>query len=341
MPQAEGIGHVLFKQRSQDAGADIVFEVADTTCWAHSIVVTKRSPIFAALFNGGFVEGRERRCKVEDCSVEDFHQFLHLVYTGEFCTDEPLGARVLASATHVLLPKLLRLQPIPPEDGTELRRLLTDWKVRVLHSDREDGHWISSCDPELLRALRAMPSMKMDKPTFGQLNSAHSAVKRTLAVMRLLDRYIVDGFGDICVARLQVLVTWGSSLYYVVRHQLQFPVDSAHHLALDSVCKQLVGRADVSERDINEFLHGYKILPVRGTESLRDVSACLQILKWQMDWVSTNAAAVPDAYAERCRLTISQSIQEVVKRLNQCPDVPLPTEGVPEKKRKRVQDASA
>ena len=75
------LGRELSQLLESGAGADVTFKVEDEELKAHRIVLTARSPMFAALLNSPMREGEEGVVTFPDVRVPVFRGVLHFVYT--------------------------------------------------------------------------------------------------------------------------------------------------------------------------------------------------------------------------------------------------------------------
>ena len=75
------LGTELSQLLESGAGADVTFKVENEELKAHRIVLTARSPMFAALLNSPMREGEEGVVTFPDVRVPVFRGVLHFVYT--------------------------------------------------------------------------------------------------------------------------------------------------------------------------------------------------------------------------------------------------------------------
>merc|ERR1712014_529338 len=82
------------------ASHDFTFHTRDASVTAHAAVLSKASPVLAAMLTTGMCEGQQRRIELKDVSSESVRLFLGLVYTGtttmDFGQSEALAALDLA-----------------------------------------------------------------------------------------------------------------------------------------------------------------------------------------------------------------------------------------------------
>lgn len=91
----------LWELMYQDSAShDFSFEARDGSVTAHAAVVSKASPVLAAMLTTGMSEEHQRRVALKDASAESVRLFLSLVYTGsttmDFGYSEALAALDLA-----------------------------------------------------------------------------------------------------------------------------------------------------------------------------------------------------------------------------------------------------
>ncbi|KAK9835467.1 hypothetical protein WJX74_000792 [Apatococcus lobatus] len=178
------LGRELSQLLESGAGADVTFKVEDEELKAHRIVLTARSPMFAALLNSPMREGEEGVVTFPDVRVPVFRGVLHFVYTDSLPEDldgtnldAAMAQHLLVAADRFALPRLRRIcerrlcETVEVETvattlalaeqnhGEELKRVCLEFVSRHLQQVMgSEGyqHMVTSCpqlQAELLRTI--------------------------------------------------------------------------------------------------------------------------------------------------------------------------------------------
>lgn len=323
MREADGIGELLFRQRNRDGGADVVFEVCRQEIWAHSIVITKRSKYFESLFSGEFREAKDLRAHVQDCTVKDFEAFLYLLYTCKFDIQRPFGTTALATLGPRIAMK--RITNVSLDSVVDFVQQHPAYSIVYTDGTVEGGALIRA-RPSLsnrlsFHLLQAFPDATTKNVSDKEFAHARSVLASVLAVMKLLDRYSVDGFVARVCDELEGLIAWGRSIWAILTACLGLVEGSEFRKALWELCRTYVFRND--EQAVCQFRVGYGTIPIHSDESSVRLRASLQILRWQLDWVNANETLLGDK-GLAFRKVISGGLQEVVDRWAALPEVQIP-----------------
>lgn len=68
---------------TQEEIFDTTMYVKDKKFMAHKVILTARSPVFAAMFKHDTVENQTGIVSISDCDPDSFHEFLKYLYCGE------------------------------------------------------------------------------------------------------------------------------------------------------------------------------------------------------------------------------------------------------------------
>ena len=96
----------LFTNRSE---ADVCFVINGKEIKAHKMILSARSPVFAAMLKSGMKESVENRVEINDIAPDIFEALLRFVYTDRVDITQLDAKDLLAAANKYLLP-LLKLQ---------------------------------------------------------------------------------------------------------------------------------------------------------------------------------------------------------------------------------------
>jgi speckle-type POZ protein len=73
----------LWKAAQNKLLTDMEFIVKKKSFAAHKVVVSARSPVFAAMFNNDMLESKTNQVKIDDVDPLCFERFLEFIYTGK------------------------------------------------------------------------------------------------------------------------------------------------------------------------------------------------------------------------------------------------------------------
>jgi len=91
---------------NQQSNSDIGFIVAGQEIKAHKLILSARSPVFAAMFRSDLKKKVMDRIDLPDVSPDIFNEFLHFIYTDRVELTESNVTPLLAAADNYLLPLL-------------------------------------------------------------------------------------------------------------------------------------------------------------------------------------------------------------------------------------------
>jgi len=94
---------------STNEGSNICFVINGQEIKAHKLIISARSPVFAAMFTSGMKENLVNRVDIEDVSPDVFQALLHFIYTDQVDFAEVDAKDLLIAANKYLLP-LLKFQ---------------------------------------------------------------------------------------------------------------------------------------------------------------------------------------------------------------------------------------
>ncbi len=95
---------------------DVEFQVSETKFFAHRVIITSRSPVFAKMFNSSSVESVTGRIRIDDdVDPAVFKEFLYFLYTGTLQSSAN-GQALLKIAIQYQVETLIQLCEIANED---------------------------------------------------------------------------------------------------------------------------------------------------------------------------------------------------------------------------------
>ena len=91
---------------TSQTGSDVCFIIAGQEIKAHKIILSARSPVFAAMFNSDMKEKSMDRIDIKDIDADIFNALLRFIYTDRVELTETNVGALLAVANQYLLPFL-------------------------------------------------------------------------------------------------------------------------------------------------------------------------------------------------------------------------------------------
>lgn len=82
-----GIAKSYKDLRKNEESSDVTIYVGDEEYFAHKLILSTRSPVFAAMFKTDMKEKEEDTVEIEDVEPEVFELLLEFIYTGKFGED--------------------------------------------------------------------------------------------------------------------------------------------------------------------------------------------------------------------------------------------------------------